>query len=89
MSACPWETIRDFQSCSEFERFVVWIEEHVSAGTAEELPVRKPYIGAMFREKWYRHGASQTTWRLVWPDEPFKGVFEPVEWGRAAGQTEL
>jgi len=79
MSACPWETIRDFRSYWEFERFVVWIEEHVSAGTAEELPVRKPYIGAMFREKWYRHGASQTTWRLVWPDAPFRGVFEPVE----------
>lgn len=79
MTACPWEKINDFQSYSEFERFVAWIEEQVSEAIADELPVRKPYIGATSREKWYRHGASQMIWRLVWPDEPFKGVFEPVE----------
>lgn len=80
MKACPWEKISDFQTYSEFERFVAWVEEQVKSGTAEELPVRKPYIGATtFSEKWYRHIASGKIWRLVWPDAPFTGIFEPVE----------
>jgi hypothetical protein len=80
MKTCPWEKINEFQSYSEFERFVSWIDEQVKSGVAEELLVRKPYIGATtFREKWYRHVASGKTWRLVWPDGPFTGIFEPVD----------
>jgi len=80
MKTCPWEKINEFQSYSEFERFVSWIDEQVKSGVAEELQVRKPYIGATtFREKWYRHVASGKTWRLVWPDGPFTGIFEPVD----------
>jgi hypothetical protein len=80
MKACPWEKISDFQSYSEFERFVAWMDDQVKSGTAEELPVRKSYIGATtLREKWYRHIASGKIWRLVWPDAPFTGIFEPVE----------
>ena len=80
MKACPWKTIGDFRSYSAFERFVAWVNDQVKLGTAEELPVRKPYIGATtFREKWYCHIASGKIWRLVWPDAPFTGIFEPVE----------
>jgi hypothetical protein len=80
MSACPWKEISDFQSYSEFERFVLWMDDQVKSAIAEELPVRKPYNGATtFREKWYRHNASGMAWRLVWPDAPFTGVFEPLE----------
>ena len=79
MKACPWEKIIDFQSYSEFERFVDWMDEQVKSGVAEELPIQKPYIGATtFQEKWFRHIPSRETWRLVWPDAPFTGVFEPV-----------
>jgi len=80
MKSCPWEKITGFQSLSEFNRFVDWISRQVSAGHAEELPVLKPYVGATtFHENWFRHVASGQTWRLVWPDAPFSGVFEPVE----------
>lgn len=80
MQACPWERICDFRSYSEFDRFVAWMDEQVRSANAEELPVSKPYLGATtFREKWFRHIASGTTWRLVWPDAPFTGTFEPVE----------
>jgi len=79
MKACPWEKISDFQSMSEFNRFVDWMNEQVRAGHAEEVPVRMPYIGATaFREKWVRHIESGEIWRLVWPDAPFAGVFEVV-----------
>jgi hypothetical protein len=80
MKTCPWKKIADFQSLSEFDRFVDWITAQVNSGQAEELPIGKPYIGATtFREKWFHHTASGQTWRLVWPDAPFTGVFEPVE----------
>jgi len=80
MNACPWEKISDFRSYSEFERFVEWMDEQVESAVAVELPVERPYIGATtFREKWFRHTATGMTWRLVSPDPPFTGVFEPVD----------
>jgi hypothetical protein len=79
MNACPWDSIIGFQSASEFDRFVAWMSDQVQSATAEEVPVRDPYLGATaFHEKWYRHVASDRTWRLVWPDGPFTGLFEPV-----------
>ena len=81
MNACPWEKISDFRSYSEFERFVEWMDEQVRSAVAVEVPVERPYIGATtFREKWFRHIATGSTWRLVWPDAPFTGVFETVEY---------
>ncbi len=79
MNICPWGKINDFQSLSEFNRFVGWMDEQVNAGVAEEIAVERPYVGATFKEKWYRHSASKEVWRLVWPDSPFTGVFERVE----------
>lgn len=81
MKTCPWDKINDFQSLSEFNRFIDWMNEQVKSGQAEELPVEKRYLGecAGFPEKWFRHVRSGQTWRLVWPDAPFTGVFEPVE----------
>ena len=79
MTACPWDEIRGFRSPGELNRFVAWMNEQVEAGNAAELPVERRYMGATFAEKWFRHLASGQTWRLVWPDAPFIGVFEPVE----------
>jgi len=80
MTTCPWEKINDFQSFSEFDRFVDWMTGQTSTGAAEEVAVQAPYIGATtFQEKWFRHVPSGDTWRLVWPDAPFKGVFERVD----------
>lgn len=80
MKMCPWEKIDDFQISSEFDRYHEWISEQVKLGRAEELPVQKPYSGSTaWQEKWFRHVASGQVWRLVWPDGPFTGTFEPVE----------
>jgi len=79
MKTCPWEKISDFQSLSEFNRFVEWMADQTESGTAEEVPVKKTYLGGnTFREKWFRHIESGQIWRVVWPDAPFKGVFEPA-----------
>ena len=79
MKTCPWKNISDFQSLSEFNRFVEWMADQTGSGTAEEVPVEKTYLGGnTFREKWFRHIGSGQIWRVVWPDAPFKGVFEPA-----------
>jgi hypothetical protein len=80
MTTCPWEEIDEFQSPSEFDRFIEWMNAQTKLRSAEEVPVQRPYIGATtFTEKWFRHLPSGDTWRLVWPDAPFKGLFEPVD----------
>lgn len=79
MNACPWERMDDFRTRGEFDRFVAWAGAQVTSGDAVEIPVASPYIGASsFTEKWFKHVPSGGVWRLVWPDGPFTGVFEPV-----------
>ncbi|MEK6815229.1 MAG: hypothetical protein AABY65_10875 [Nitrospirota bacterium] len=74
---CPWESIDDFASLGEFNRFVAWMNDQVKNGLAEETLVTSPYMGATaFEEKWFRHVATGQVWRLVWPDGPFHGLFE-------------
>jgi hypothetical protein len=56
------------------------MNEQIVSGEAVEIQVTKPYLDApAFQEKWYRHIGSGQIWRLVWPDGPFKGVFEHVD----------
>lgn len=79
MKKSSWETIDGFKSLGEFKRFLSWLQEQVAVGIAQEAPVASPYLGATaFQEKWYIHLESGERWRLVWPDGPFTGLFEPV-----------
>jgi hypothetical protein len=82
---CPcseWEEIHGFGSPSEFNQFVGWIGDLVKEGKASVVPVRKPYDGSkLFKEKWFRCGGCEKSWRLVEPDVPFRGVFEVVKGG--------
>ena len=79
MKNCEWESIDDFHSLIEFERFEKWLNEEITTGKAVETPVTNPYLGeyASFEEKQFRHVTSGKIWRLVWPDVPFKGLFNP------------
>jgi len=80
MIICPWEEIESFQSLGEFRRFEEWMAEQVSAGNAEQIAVEHPFAGATtLRERWFRHKASGSIWRLVDPDPPFTGTFEHVQ----------
>ena len=79
MTQCPWEEIQEFRSLGEFDQFVRWMDSQVASGAAQEVPVTAPYLDATtFTEKWFQHLGSGQTWRLVWPDIPFKGLFERV-----------
>lgn len=63
----------------EFNRFVEWMSEQVREKLAEEIVVQHPFmVKSAFKEGWYRHAQSGEVWRLVWPDEPFRGLFRKV-----------
>lgn len=79
MTKCEWEKIDKFISYNEFQRFILWIDEKVKTGVAEEVPVLTHYSGSFFKEKWFMHKSSRTVWRLVWPEVPFTGVFKLVD----------
>jgi len=79
MKDCPWERIDGFQSPGEVKRFLNWISEQVATGQAREVPVESPYLGQnTMEEKWFVHLDSGQVWRLILPDPPSKGTFEPV-----------
>jgi hypothetical protein len=79
MNNCPWESIDSFRSPGEFRRFLVWMAQQTDQGDAVEVPVISKYGNAGWDEKWFKHIPSGQVWRLVWPDQPFYGVFLPVE----------
>jgi hypothetical protein len=79
MNKCEWELIDDFRSLGEFRKFVSWMESQVASGVAKEVQVGSHYIDSpSLRERWFVHNESGSTWRIVWPDGPFTGIFEQV-----------
>jgi hypothetical protein len=78
--ALRWEEIHGFQSTAEYKRFVAYIEREVEQGLAEEGPVDPDYgAGMLFGGRWFRDTESGTIWRLLPPDVPFRGLWEPVK----------
>ncbi|MFH0725197.1 MAG: hypothetical protein V2B19_02395 [Pseudomonadota bacterium] len=75
-----WEEIHGFQSPGEFYRFVRYIENQVSSGEAEEVNPDSDYgKGEIYGGRWFKDLKTSEVWRLVPPDIPFKGLWEPVK----------
>lgn len=78
-SDCGWKPVEQFHSFAEYEELKTKLAEQVNKGKAKERRVGKPYSGLRtLDERWYRCDASGQVWRLVAPDPPFPGIFEPV-----------
>lgn len=79
---CPWEEVDGFTSLVEFRSFERWMLGQVSGGLARQVPVVIPYrhagVGLLPVEVWYVHLMSRQTWRLVWPEPPFDGIFQRI-----------
>ena len=75
---CGWKVIEGFDGEDDYDRLKAEIRKQVDAGRATEEPVRKPYSGVDWDEHWYRCRSTRSTWRLVAPDPPFRGLFKPV-----------
>ena len=79
---CPWEEVDGFASLVEFRSFERWMTGQVSGGLARPVPVAVPYRHGdgdiVLVEVWYLHLQSRETWRLVWPEPPFDGIFKKI-----------
>lgn len=85
---CPWEEVDGFTSLVEFRSFERWMTGQVSGGLARQVPVAVPYRhddgdgdgdgSIVLVEVWYLHLQSRETWRLVWPEPPFDGIFKKI-----------
>lgn len=75
-----WEEIHGFSSPGEYDRFVRYIEQQVTAGLAREVETNPLYgKGMIFGGRWFEDAETKDVWRLVAPDFPFKGLWEPVQ----------
>lgn len=72
-----WGEIQGFKSPGEFKDFIKWIDSLVSEGVVNEVNVENYYGGSPW-ERWFQCKCGRR-WRLVEPDPPFLGVFEPVD----------
>jgi hypothetical protein len=81
MNSCNWEAIHEFDSLGEFKRFCAWSSAQIDAGVTELVPVVEPSPDLIFglEERWYRCKESGEIWRLITPDFPFRGLWEPVD----------
>lgn len=72
------EEIHGFNSPNDFHAFRRSIETMLVEGTLTEVEVEYPYGDSdLFEEHWYE-SVDGVKWRLVAPEPPFGGVFEPV-----------
>jgi hypothetical protein len=94
-SPCPWQEVDGFISLAEFRSFERWLTGQVSGGLARQVPVGSPYLhgdgdgSIILVEVWYVHLQSRQTWRLVWPEPPFDGIFKPIPDNRGQGAAKF
>lgn len=80
MSRVVWEEIHGFSSLSEYQRFVQYIETQKNSGWVKEIEPDPKYCdGMIYGGRWFQDIETGETWRLVEPDIPFKGLWEPVK----------
>jgi len=74
-----WEEIHGFMSPGEYKRFVQYVEGQMVSGMARELPADPQYgKGMIYGGRWFQDVETGAIWRLVAPDPPFRGLWEPV-----------
>jgi hypothetical protein len=74
-----WEEIHGFTSPGEYDRFVKYIHGLLASGHAEEVEVDENYgRGEIYGGRWFKDTETGEVWRLVSPDPPFRGLWEPV-----------
>jgi len=74
-----WEEIHGFSGPGEYERFVRYIHGQVASGHADEVEADGEYgRGEIYGGRWFKDRETGQIWRLVPPDPPFRGLWEPV-----------
>jgi hypothetical protein len=76
VSDCPWEKIDKFVSPGELNRFLIWMQDQISAGISIEVTAI-PERQLIMNERWFKHVTSGAMWRLVPNDGPLAPGFWP------------
>lgn len=69
--------IEGFGSIEHFEEFERQLGALVEQSILQIVPVQEPMSIVGFGEKWFLCSCGRT-WRLVYPDFPFRGTFREV-----------
>lgn len=78
-AAAGWEEIHGFSSLGEYKRFTSYIEQQIVDGLSRELPADPLYgKGMIYGGRWFQDVDTGEVWRLIPPDIPFRGLWEPV-----------
>lgn len=79
MMNTAWEEIHGFASMGEYYRFVEFIEKQIDSGDVVKIEAVPDYgAGEIYGGRWFKNQDTNEIWRLVSPDMPFKGLWEPV-----------
>jgi len=71
--------IPDTTDPDEYSRFCSFVEELAANRLLEEIPVDPVYNrGMIYGGRWFHCNGCNKIWRLIPPDFPFKGLWEPV-----------
>lgn len=80
MSAQMEEEIHGFSSLDEFRKFSEHLSTLVLEGKLAEVNADPNYgHNLIFGGRWFEIIATKAVWRLVPPDFPFRGLWEPVK----------
>ena len=80
MCIVTWEEIHGFDSPNEYARFIDYIESQIRAGYVREICPNDNYgKGEIYGGRWFENMQTGEIWRLVPPDIPFRGLWEPVD----------
>jgi len=79
MKNCNWEEIHGFYSPSEYKIFCLWLMGQVETGQVEEVEVSVFSADVPYgvSERWFACKQSGEVWRLIAPEAPFRGAWEP------------
>lgn len=79
MTTHAWQPVHGFGNIEDYDHFVTWIESEIEQRHATEIDVTSRFLGfTTFTERWFLQRPSQTRWRLIEPDGPFRGLFDRV-----------
>lgn len=70
-----WCRCSDYSQRAAYVQFVRLLK---SSSEFKEVPVLAPYSNVGLTENWYQCLQCEQVWRLVSPDPPFAGLWEPV-----------
>lgn len=74
-----WHEIDEFKTPEEYDRFQQKINELVNLGEIREIPVSPDCgPGEIYGGRWFLNQQTEQVWRLVAPDFPFRGLWEPL-----------